>query len=143
MTIGERIKRIRMFRGLTQKQLGELTKIHEVAIRKYELNKVTPKFEQLNKIAYALGVPYNALLDISAATDSDVIPLLFAIDDAATIKIIDVKGKAAIQFEHNNFDLFLKDWQAMKQLVENGSQTEETYREWKVLRPGITKKVPE
>lgn len=39
MNTGKKIKLIRNFRGLTQKQLGELTGIHEVAIRKYELGK--------------------------------------------------------------------------------------------------------
>ena len=59
MTTGDKIKKIRNYRGLTQKQLGELSGIHEVAIRKYELNKVMPKQEQLLKIANALNVPLN------------------------------------------------------------------------------------
>ena len=42
MNTGKKIKLIRNFRGLTQKQLGELTGIHEVAICKYELGKNTP-----------------------------------------------------------------------------------------------------
>ena len=37
MNTGKKIKLIRTFRGLTQKELGEACGIHEVAIRKYEL----------------------------------------------------------------------------------------------------------
>ena len=50
------VKLIRTFRGLTQKELGDLAGIHEVAIRKYELGKNLPKPEQLRKIADALNV---------------------------------------------------------------------------------------
>ena len=39
MTTGKKIKLIRTFRGLTQKELGDKAGIHEVAIRKYELGK--------------------------------------------------------------------------------------------------------
>ena len=51
MNTGKKIKLIRTFRGLTQKELGEACGIHEVAIRKYELGKNIPKPEQLRKIA--------------------------------------------------------------------------------------------
>ena len=47
MNTGKKIKLIRTFRGLTQKELGEACGIHEVAIRKYELGKNIPKPEQL------------------------------------------------------------------------------------------------
>ena len=43
METGKKIKLIKTMRGLTQKQLGELSGIHEVAIRKYELGKNLPK----------------------------------------------------------------------------------------------------
>ena len=69
MNTGKKIKLIRTFRGLTQKELGEACGIHEVAIRKYELGKNLPKPEQLRKIADALGVNVNSLMefDIEAA----------------------------------------------------------------------------
>ena len=51
MTLGEKIKFHRGLKGLTQKQLGDMTGIHEVSIRKYEANKIAPKRDQLEKIA--------------------------------------------------------------------------------------------
>lgn len=56
MTISEKIKAIRKERGLTQKQFGDLCGIHEVQIRKYERGEVTPKMENIKKIADGLGV---------------------------------------------------------------------------------------
>lgn len=56
MTIGETIKHYRTEQGLTQKKLGELSGMNDVAIRKYESGKVTPKLQNLQKIAAALGI---------------------------------------------------------------------------------------
>ena len=47
MNTGKKIKLIRTFRGLTQKELGEACGIHEVAIRKYELGKDVYKRQDL------------------------------------------------------------------------------------------------
>lgn len=66
-TIGERIKKVRLSLGLTQKKLGELCGIAEPTIRRYELGKLNPKIGTLNKIAKALGVPVTEL-------DSSIIP---------------------------------------------------------------------
>ena len=44
MNTGKKIKLIRTFRGLTQKELGEACGIHEVAIRKYELQLMPRNF---------------------------------------------------------------------------------------------------
>ena len=67
MTIGEKIKYCRKQIGITQDKLAELTGIHPVSIRKYETNKMQPQPPQLEKIAAALGVSYNALNGSDAA----------------------------------------------------------------------------
>lgn len=56
MTVGELIKKNRLEKGLTQKQLGEMANIAEPTIRRYELGKLNPKYKTLQKIADALGV---------------------------------------------------------------------------------------
>lgn len=65
MTIGENIKHIRKQKGLTQKQLSELSGINESQIRRYELglNNSNPKIETVQKIAAALNVPVSRLND--------------------------------------------------------------------------------
>lgn len=115
MNTGKKIKLIRTFRGLTQKELGDLAGIHEVAIRKYELGKNLPKPEQLRKIADALNVNVNTLAEFDIQTDGDILPLLFAIDEAFPATIKDVDGTPGIFFENTSLVQFLKDWQAMKE----------------------------
>lgn len=63
MTIGENIKRIRLQRGLTQAELGYLLNISESTVRGYELGIRNPKPAKLEKIASALGVNVEVLLN--------------------------------------------------------------------------------
>lgn len=64
MTVGERIRAARKAKGLTQKQLGEACGIAEPTIRRYELGKLNPKFETLEKLAKPLGVSVSYLKGI-------------------------------------------------------------------------------
>lgn len=143
MNTGKKIKLIRTFRGLTQKELGEACGIHEVAIRKYELGKNIPKPEQLRKIAEALNVNVNSLVEFDIQADGDVLPLLFAIDEVFNVSIKEADGEPGIFFDNKNLVQFLKDWQAMKELLSSGSQTEDNYEIWKTIRPSVTKTIHE
>ena len=57
MTIGEQIRASRKKAKMTQKQLGEACGIAEPTIRRYELGKLNPKVETIQKIAKALNDP--------------------------------------------------------------------------------------
>jgi transcriptional regulator with XRE-family HTH domain len=63
MTVGETIRRYRKAKGLTQKNLAEITQLNEVTIRSYEAGKYKPKIEQLQKISTALDVHISEFLD--------------------------------------------------------------------------------
>ena len=141
MNTGKKIKLIRTFRGLTQKELGEACGIYEVAIRKYELGKNIPKPEQLRKIAEALNVNVNALVEFDIEADGDVLPLLFAIDEVFDISLKEVDGEPGMFFNNKSLIQFLKDWQAMKELLASGSQTADNYEIWRTIRPSVTKVV--
>ena len=65
MSVGERIKRVRNFRGLTQRELGIRAGFDEstadVRINQYEAGLRKPKEEILTRIAEALEVNYRSL----------------------------------------------------------------------------------
>ena len=65
MSVGENIKKFRLEKGWTQRKLGEECEpnIAESTIRRYELGKLNPKLETLQKIATALKVPVSELDD--------------------------------------------------------------------------------
>jgi len=61
--IGEIIKQLRLEKGLTQKKLAEMTNISEISIRKYENGERKPKIEVLQKLADALEISLNQLME--------------------------------------------------------------------------------
>jgi len=63
MTIGEKIRAVRMGREFTQKKLSEVCGVAEISIRNYENNKRQPTIEQLQKIADGLSVRMADLLE--------------------------------------------------------------------------------
>lgn len=66
MTIGEKIKRIRKERGLTQKELGAaLGGISQQQVGQWETGKANPKIETIKKIAEALNVDISELSDFT------------------------------------------------------------------------------
>lgn len=62
----DKIKRIRLEQGLTQKELAQKCHMYESQIRKYETGKANPKKETLEKIASALSVPVTTLYSDSS-----------------------------------------------------------------------------
>lgn len=62
INIGDRIKTLRLNRGLTQAQLADSIGIPRTTYANYETNKREPKLEVLNKIAEQLGVTIDDIL---------------------------------------------------------------------------------
>ncbi|MGK0469050.1 helix-turn-helix domain-containing protein [Clostridium sp.] len=63
MTLGINIKKIRLERNLKQSELADMAKISRVAIGNYERGTREPTATILNKIATALGVTINDLVE--------------------------------------------------------------------------------
>ena len=55
MTVGEKIKKIRTFRGMTQKELAQAACLTQSVIARLESKKATPQLDTLLKVASALG----------------------------------------------------------------------------------------
>lgn len=86
MTTGEKIKYFRNMRGISQEMLGQLSGINSATIKKYEYGIRNPKPDQLLKIANALGISINIFMDFDIETVSDVLSLLFKMDEQVGMK---------------------------------------------------------
>ena len=71
MTVGERIRAARTAQGLTQDELGGKCGIAGANIRKYELGKANPKFSTLARIADALSIPVQDLIEDWGKVDTE------------------------------------------------------------------------
>ena len=65
--IGDNIRRFRIEKGLTQKELGEKLDVTQQQIGQWETEKSTPKLGTIQKIALALDVPLFDIINLDMA----------------------------------------------------------------------------
>lgn len=86
MTLGERIKKIRVFRKMTMDEFGAALgfegKSMSVRIAQYETGARVPKQDMLLKIAEVLQCNYKALDDYSLGAAEDIIETLFWLEES-------------------------------------------------------------
>lgn len=63
MTFGEKMKKVRKEKGLSQQELGKIIGIKQQTVAQYEKVPYTPKYDTVRKIAEALDCPINALVE--------------------------------------------------------------------------------
>ncbi len=71
MSLGENIKKARKQKGITQKELSERIGKGWSTVQKYEIDVIAPPLEILHKIAAALDVPLESLLNNTNALEYD------------------------------------------------------------------------
>ena len=85
MTVGDKIRKIRTFRGMTQKELGLAVGFEEKGadnrIAQYETNYRVPKRELLDKIAEALRVDRQNFYTIAPGSAEDFMRTFFWLDE--------------------------------------------------------------
>jgi transcriptional regulator with XRE-family HTH domain len=155
--VGEKIRAYREFRGMNQIQLAKLSGINVGTIRKYELGLRNPKPDQLEKIANALGVNVSIFLDFKIETISDVLSLLFAIDDSVDLSLTDSPNDKGVTFTFKDSTMqdFIRKWCQFKNVYEKEKaeildikdetkrqeeldKLENTHQEWKMRAMGTT-----
>lgn len=118
MTIGEKIKKIRYIRSLTQRELAQKVGVIASQIKNYEIGFRIPKKSSLEKIANALKVGTTVLTDIDMTTLGDIKSILFQLDQKVGIQLIGEReengklkeGTISIAFDNEYIDAFLKEW---------------------------------
>lgn len=123
MTIGETIKKIRIERGLTQKQLGELCGIDPGNLRKYESGKIKPKIETIKKIADALETTILDICDNDKLIVFDLHTINKIIDTSEAEKILrdslpDKKNLYNISIGYKENDLTPEELEKVKEYIE-------------------------
>ncbi len=157
MTVGEKIKRIRIFREMTQKELGLAVGLTENRIAQYETNYRTPKKELLNQIAEALHVnSLNFYVEVSGSAE-DIMQTFFWMDELNpnTVNLFQMteNPELSTEVEYKNSDSwtspapvgiflnynlvnqFLSEWLTRKTELKNGQITKKEYFEWKLNFP--------
>ena len=145
MTFGEKIKKYRLLKGWTQKELGLAVGFSAATadsrIRKYESDLMTPKDDMRAKLAAALDVDLSSISDIDIATYEDVMQALFLFEESFGMDIKTMDGKTILVFDNHNENIrtlisFMNIWRNQKTalLPDSTSPTleqEKAYNIWK------------
>ncbi|MCL2605706.1 MAG: helix-turn-helix domain-containing protein [Coriobacteriia bacterium] len=139
MAVGDRIKRIRILRDLTQRELGLAVGFEEntadVRIAQYETGTRTPKEDMLQKIAAVLDVNYRSIYEPTLYAAEDLMYTLFELDEHYNLSIHDFDGKKCIAFNRKLLDDFIAEWQVRKRDLDDGTISRAEYMEWKLNWP--------
>lgn len=116
MNIGEKIKRIRQHRRMTQKELGELVDLSANRIAQYEMGYRVPKKPLLNQIAEALRVSPLALSDGGNGPANDILEQLFWLDEEqpGVIKLVPTERGIARYAEARRVKLIDNEFENLK-----------------------------
>jgi transcriptional regulator with XRE-family HTH domain len=142
VAVGDRIKRVRNLRGLTQKELGLALGFDEntadVRVAQYETGTRTPKEDALKKIAKELDVNYRSLYEPTLYAAADVMYTLFELDEHygnLQIHEVDNSNHLAVSFGSKLMDDLFREWQQRKKDLAEGVISKVEYMEWKVNWP--------
>lgn len=88
VNLGERLKKLRMEKQITQAEISRRTGISKVMLSSYELEQRSPSYEVLIKLAsffgtstdYLLGLEKSRTLNVEGLTDDEVGALVHMID---------------------------------------------------------------
>lgn len=150
MTLGNKIRKYRKLKGLTQKELGLKVGFSEATadsrIRKYESDAMAPKAAIRRRLADALDIDLSAISDINIRTYEDVVQALFQFEDDFGMDIEKKDGNIYLCFKGNNAEskaliAFMNIWIiAKKSLLPDPDHADEKqkriYELWKARFAG-------
>lgn len=133
-TLGQRIKKIRNMRGLTQKALASKAGMSEITIQSYELEIRRPKPEQLNKIAMALDVDIAFLMPCKTDSRMAFMALMFDLIDEYGDIVIENKG-GTVLFGIDHLNNMRENLQLAEAKSAHDKLSVEEFKEWLINYP--------
>ena len=133
MNLGKRLRKIRMFRQLTQQALGEMLGFkdnsRDIRIAQYENGQRVPKSEILGRLSKALGGAEEAINIPSINDTTELMHLLFAMEDFFDLKINELDNKVCLTFD-GEVEPLLSEWYEKYKALRIGDISENEYKNW-------------
>ena len=144
MNIGERIKRIRTLRGMTQKDLGIALGFPErsadVRVAQYESGSRTPKEDVVQEMAKVFKVKPKAIADPDYNTYIGLMYMFFDLEETYGIHVDEIDGELCLRLDRSRkdytdlFDMLLK-WNEARKNGQADFDSSVAYEEWKLHYP--------
>lgn len=135
MISGEKLKKLRLLRELTQKELAIKSGLTDSAIRNYELGYRSPNKDQLIKIAEVLACDVSALIDHTPISNFEFMQILFDYEEDLKIRPLVEDSTIGLLSHEMNLNDFLIKWDEMRKKHYNGEITDEEFEDWKLSYP--------
>ena len=146
MAIGDKIKKIRIKRDMTQKDLGLAIGFNErtadVRMAQYESGTRVPKEAVIVKIAEVLKVNSDYLMAPAIDKTEEIVHALIYLDELNQLKMeaedyTTPEGEELkrIKLSLSYLDTYLEEWYDKKKELENDEITQDEYYKWKVNWP--------
>ena len=135
MISGNKLKELRLLRGLTQKELAMKSELTDAAIRNYELGNRSPSREQMEKIAKALECDISALVEHDPISIFEIFQIIFDYEEIVKLRPLIEEGTQALMSQDMNFNNFLVEWDEMRKKHYNEEITDDEFRDWKLSYP--------
>lgn len=149
MAIGERLKRFRMRKKLTQRELGVAVGLSEhtadVRMAQYESGTRTPKAELTAKLAEALEVSPHAISVPDIDSYVGLMHTLFTLEDLYGFETVNHDGEINLRLDPssrtflNLIDDF-RAWYEQSERMRQGEITKESYDDWRYNFPNTVAK---
>ena len=146
--LGAKIRKYRILKGLTQKELGEKCQLNESTIRNYELGNRYPDEVTLSTIADALGIAQSALADPDPSKVFNAVQILFDLEERYGLTPVEVNGEVHLtqkplkeeaspreELDYLQMKQSLRIWSHIKKVYNEGNLLDEEYENWKSLYP--------
>lgn len=126
--LGKSIRRIRMRRNMTQRELANAAGLGESAFRSYELGERSPKQNTLERIAKALDVAPACFDTYGIEHYDELMHALFLLEDRFGIEPC---ADGSIRFTNEAIQSCVCTWRSWKEFLEEGKITREEYEDKK------------
>ena len=145
MTIGQKIKKYREAKNLTQKQVALRAGMSEPAIRNYELGNRTPSAKQIEKIALSLDVSPFAISNPDLESYVGVMHALFYLEENYGVIPGEIDGEICLKFKDkfstisSDVEKWLREYKAEQNASDDDIEKAEAYyEEWKSSYPRLS-----
>lgn len=126
--LGKSIRKIRMRRNMTQRELANAAGLGESAFRSYELGERSPKQNTLERIAKALDVAPACFDTYGIERYDELVHALFLLEDRFGIEPC---ADGSIRFTNEAIQSCVCTWRSWKEFLEEGKITREEYEDKK------------
>lgn len=161
MKTGEKIRRIRKFRGITQREFEKCMGLGKNRLAQYEMGYRVPKKEMLEQMAKKLDVSPLSLQEMNGETPEEIMEIFFWLEESApeVIRLFRMEQMTekeesrgyqvlyreqaswricrpiGMWFDHPEIHEALKEWFFHKEELEHGEISLKEYFEWKIGWP--------